>query len=864
MKYIISLIALLPILSVWAPLTHSSDEQLVSKNPRPGYLFLHGENRPAEVVWDEGDYEVVKIAARGLMSDLLSVTGEEALSASPGSPSRMRIIVGSVERSPLIKSIVHSTSLDLSHLEGAWESFVIKTVEDPQRPGKSALLIAGSDRRGTAYGVYELSQAMGVSPWHWWADVTPQKAKAIYINKGLHRFGPPSVQYRGIFINDEDWGLQPWASQYEKGLGNIGPKTYEKVFDLLLRLKANTLWPAMHKVSLAFNEVPENKVLADRYGIVMGSSHAEPMLRNNVKEWPNAKSSYNFATHRQQVLNYWEQRVKENGQYENIYSIGMRGIHDSGMSGGASNKEKIALLEDIFQQQRKQLQTHVDPKLASIPQAFTPYKEVLALYRDGLTVPDDISLIWPDDNHGYIRQLPNDQERSRSGGSGVYYHLSYLGSPLSYLWLYSTPTSLVWEEMTKAYALGARKLWIANVGDIKPAEIGMDFFLQMAWDIDRWTLENQHTYLESWAQQQFSGDGLEADPGQSKKIGEIMRGYFELNFQRKPEHLQWWLPHSRSKGSNLSADEVKIRLANFEKLEDKVLAIKTYISAEQYDAFFQLVEYPVLASAMANRRYFHAEQYSRWFHESLAMAKTHGQRAVKAQEALTELTRLYNEDISNGKWHGMMSVEPADNLWRSYRQSSVQLPASTLLGAVKTPITLEYKGVSNAQPDVYLEAEAFIKTHSQSGSSWEVVRDLGRVGDAVVLYPMVERADTESDIEKRSPYLEYEFELSESGGYYIYFSLLPSFPVNTETTLKLAFSMGDSTSGIQMVTLQRQVKDRQWKRAVLSGSVRMSAFVSSVKQGKQRLRVYGVDSGVVLDQIFVSRQEIPDSFRLPQ
>ena len=841
------------------PEASSLQVPLISKTPSPGYLFLHGEGRPAEIVWDEGDYDVVKIAARGLMKDLLAVTGESGIEASGHSHSQRRIIIGSLDGSSLIKRISRSNSLDLSPLEGAWESFVIKTIKDPARPGKQAVLIVGSDRRGTAYGVYELSQAMGVSPWYWWADVTPQKAAAIYVKEGSQRFGPPSVQYRGIFINDEDWGLQPWASGYDNALGNIGPKTYEKVFDLLLRLKANTLWPAMHKVSLAFNEVPGNKLLADRYAIVMGSSHAEPMLRNNVKEWPHSSTSYNFSTHRAQVLSYWEKRLKENGKFENIYSLGMRGIHDSGMSGGVSTKEKITLLENIFEQQRTQLQQQVSPRLTDIPQVFTPYKEVLSLYREGLTVPDDVSLIWPDDNHGYIRQLPNDHERNRSGGSGVYYHLSYLGSPLSYLWLYSTPPALVWEEMNKAYAMGARKLWIANVGDIKPGEIGTDFFLKMAWDIDRWTIDNQHTYLDHWARREFSGSG--------KMIGEIMKGYFTLNFQRKPEHLQWWLPHTRSKGSNLTADEIKRRLSDFDGLEAKVHEAKKTVPAEQYDAFFQLVEYPVLASALANRRYFYAEQYSRWFHDSLSMAKMHGYLAVKANLALSELTRIYNEDISAGKWRGIMSVEPADNLWRSYRQSPIALPATTLLSDVQPPTkldtTLEYKGANYPKPDVSLAAEDFVRAIGQAESSWKVVRNLGRVGDALALYPMIGRVDSGINIEKHAPYVEYEFDLPESGSYFIYFSLLPSFPVNNEGTLKLAFSLRDASPGVQVLTLSRQVGDPQWKRSVLSASLRMGALVKSVKQGKQRLRVYGIDSGAILDQIFFSREEIPDSFRIP-
>lgn len=841
-------------LCLWVPYLYSADLELVSKHARPGYQLLHGRSQPAEVRWDENDYEVVKIAARGLMTDLAAVTGEEAAQGT-NSGLGSRIYLGSLEQSPLIKSIVESISLDLSQLQGAWESFVIKTIADPQRPGRSALLIVGSDRRGTAYGAYELSQAMGVSPWYWWADVPAKKSESIYIHEGLHRFGPPSVKYRGIFINDEDWGLQAWArDHYEKELGNIGPKTYAKVFDLMLRLKANTLWPAMHKVSLAFNEVRENKVLADRYAIVMGSSHAEPMLRNNVKEWSLPKASYNYATHRKQVVQYWETRVRENGQFENIYSLGMRGIHDSGMRGGGSSKEKIALMESIFSDQRKLLQANVKPQLADIPQVFTPYKEVLALYRDGLKVPEEVSLIWPDDNHGYIRQLPNARERTRRGGSGVYYHLSYLGSPLAYLWLYSTPPALVWEEMHKAYALGARALWVANVGDIKPGEIGADFFLQMAWDIDRWNLANQHTFLESWSRREFGPAG--------KGIGELMRAYFALNFQRKPEHLQWWLPHTRSKGSNLTAAEIEARLSAFEKLDAGVQAVKKLLHEEQLDAFFQLVEYPLRASASANRRYFHSEQYSRWFHESTAMARAHGQLAIRADTELKELTRIYNEDIAGGKWNGIMSVEPADNLWRSYRQSPTILPSVAIVGKESKMEALEYRGMSYAEPEVQLEAENFSASVSPSNFSWRIVKDLGRIGDAVALFPITEGPTSLKNIKKHAPYLDYEIELPEAGDYFMSFSLLPSFPLLGNRALQLAFELPGSKSGVQRLELQRQVGNKEWKHAVLNASMRLSTEVS-LKKGKQKLRVYGIDAGVILDQIFLGKTQIPDSFTLP-
>ncbi len=511
----------------------------------------------ANIGYAPEDHPVVGLAVGDLAGDLQRVTGLRPDILTSGDLSGPLVLAGTLGRCPPLDALVRDRKIDLDGLDGAWESFVITTVSEPAPGGADLLVIAGSDPRGTAYGVYELSQAIGVSPWHWWADVPAAKADNLWVAPGTRRFGPPSVKYRGIFINDEDWGLHPWASRtFDPELGDIGPKTYERVFELLLRLKANTLWPAMHEVTRAFNLYPENAVLADRYAIVMGSSHAEPMLRNNVTEWTYPHSDYNFSTNREGVLRYWEERLEANGRYENVYTLGMRGIHDSGMTAGSTVQDQVELLEQIIADQRDLLTRHVDPDVDSVPQVFTPYKEVLTLYEAGLRVPDDVTLVWPDDNHGYIRRFPRGGERIREGGSGVYYHISYLGSPLAYLWLYTTPPALVWEEMNKAYALGARDYWIVNVGDIKPAELGMEFFLQMAWNIDQWDIESQNQFLNAWFSREF---GSEAGPAAAS----VMEEYFSLNFERRPEHLQWWLPHTRVRSSDWPAGKVAERVKRF-------------------------------------------------------------------------------------------------------------------------------------------------------------------------------------------------------------------------------------------------------------------------------------------------------------
>jgi len=419
----------------------------------PGDFVLSSQGRAPAIYVAEGESEAVRRAADDLCKDiaLVSDTKPARVSLTTELP-RDVVIVGTIEQSKLLQELIKAGKLDAQDISGAWESYAIQVVDHPLPKVERALIVAGSDRRGTIYGLYTLSEAIGVSPWSWWADVPVKKQTSLAIRAGSHKQGPPAVKFRGIFLNDEDWGLQPWAAKtLEPETGDIGPKTYARLFELLLRLRANTLWPAMHPCTHAFNYYPDDKVVADRFGIVMGASHCEQMLRNNIDEWHrDGKGDYNYVTNREGVLSYWEARVKENARFENVYTVGMRGIHDGGMPGGGTLDEKALRLKNIITDQREMLRKWVNPDPTRTPQIFCPYKEVLDIYRRNLELPDDITLVWPDDNYGYVRQFSNEKERQRKGGAGVYYHISYWGAPYDYLWLCTTPPALIWEEMSKA------------------------------------------------------------------------------------------------------------------------------------------------------------------------------------------------------------------------------------------------------------------------------------------------------------------------------------------------------------------------------------------------------------------------------
>ena len=363
----------------------------------------------------------------------------------------------------------------------------------------------GSDRRGTAYGLLQLSEKIGVSPWYWWADVPVPHRDTVALRLAAPQVETPGVKYRGIFINDEDWGINLWAARtFDPQFKNIGPKTYEKVFELMLRLRLNYLWPAMHKCSTEFGSVPENIALADQYAIVAGSSHCEPMLCNNVHWNEKTQGPWNYSLNRDAIRAYWEASAKTRGQREAVWTLGIRGIHDAAMeTPPTALPDRIQLVASVIQDQRALLDQYVTKQWGSVAQCFVPYKEVLPIYDAGLQVPDDVTLVWVDDNFGYIRRFSAPAERLRPGGAGVYWHLSYYGNPHSYTWINTTAPALMWEEFHKAWENDARTLWVINVGDLKPMEIGMDYFARLAWNPDGFALGAQRQFLQDFAARQL-------------------------------------------------------------------------------------------------------------------------------------------------------------------------------------------------------------------------------------------------------------------------------------------------------------------------------------------------------------------------
>ena len=631
----------------------ASPQALAQQSPASSKPFeLVADGKAPTIYISAGDAPVVGIAARAFAGDVECVSGvrPEVSQGDPG--TRLAIFAGTIGGSPLIDRLVAQKRIAVDKVAGQREAYEIAVVDNPAPGVSRALVVAGADRRGTAYGLFRLSERIGVSPWVWWADAAPTRHSSLSLGSETIVQGSPSVRYRGIFLNDEDWSLRPWAGRNDP-TGNMGPETYAKIFELLLRLRANFLWPAMHKVTSAFNQVQGNAAMADRYAIVMGSSHAEPMLRDNVAEWNfKARGEYNYHTNGPQVLDYWRQRVKLNHQYENVYTVGMRGIHDSAVEAGRG-VDGVKLLEQVVADQRG-LFREVDLDPAKVPQVFVPYKEVLDVYRKGMKVPDDVTLGWVDDNFGYIRQLSTKAEQKRSGGAGVYYHISYWGLPNDYLWLDTTPPALIGEEMGKAYATNARRLWVLNVGDLKPGERGISYFLDLAYDFDDTARLGQRGWLKSWAAETFG-------PDQADAIAALLDDYYRLNFARKPEHMGFndgeTTPRTTPFSPVAYGDEAGRRMAQFRALDQRAAAIAAALPEDKRDGFYHLVQYPVHGSALMNIKILSADRSFLYAHQGRASANLYADAAIDAFKQTKMATQAYNA-TGGGKWTQFMDDAP--------------------------------------------------------------------------------------------------------------------------------------------------------------------------------------------------------------
>jgi hypothetical protein len=610
--------------------------EYVTTEDGSGHFPLSVEGQTVPLVASSGDYPGVLRVLGHLQADMGRVIGvePELLQDEVGS-SRQIVLAGTLGHSALVDRLVQEDKLDVADVQGRWETFVLQVVDSPLPDVDRALVIAGSDKRGTIYGVYDLSAQMGVSPWYYWADIPVVRRGQLYVVPGRYTRGEPAVRYRGIFINDEDPALNRWVNRI---FGSYNDSFYEKVFELMLRLKANYLWPAMW--GKAFNaDDSDNQPLADEFGIVMGTSHHEPMMRAEV-EWDgegHSSEEWDYTVNEAALREFWAEGIRRMGSYESIVTVGMRGKGDTPMTAEAD----IELLEGIVADQRSILAEVTGRQPSSIPQVWTLYKEVQDYYDMGMEVPDDVTLLLADDRWGNLRKVPKPDAEARSGGFGVYYHYDFVGAPRSYKWINTNPISRVWEQMHLAYRHGVDRVWIVNVGDIKPMEFPTEFFLDYAWDPESWSAESLADYAQGWAERQFG-------PGYAEDIGEILINYGQYNGRRKPELVA---PDTYSLVDYREAERI---VAEYNSLADDAEWINRRLAEEYADAYYQLVLYPVKACANLNELYVSVGRNRLYAKQGRAATNDLAARAQELFDVDQELAEYYHEEIADGKWLHMM------------------------------------------------------------------------------------------------------------------------------------------------------------------------------------------------------------------
>ena len=708
-----------------APRTFALGEtDFVTTSPEAGSFALCDQT-PATILTSSNDWPGVNRAANDLAADENRVTRRPPqVLHRLQSGGKNAVIIGTIGKSEIIDQLIRDKQIDVSEIAGKWESFVLQVVPKPLPGIENALVICGSDKRGTIYGIYDLSEQIGVSPWYFWADVPPKHHDQLFVKAGKFVQGPPSVKYRGIFLNDEAPDLSNWIQEKFgsapgfRGAANYGPAFYTNLFEVILRLRGNYLWPAMW--NNAFNEDDTNNpALADEYGIVMGTSHQEPMMRAQ-KEWDRKYSrqygSWNYAKIPNVVSNFWRDGIARNKNYDNLITIGLRGANDTPMADGGPEANRT-LLEKIVADQRSILANVVNPDVTKVPQVWCLYKEVMDYYNAGMRVPDDVTLLWAEDNWGDVRRLPTAEERQRSGGAGIYYHFDYHGGPRSYQWLNTSPISKIYDQMSLAKKYGADRVWIVNVGHFKGYELPLEFFMSLAWNSDRWKNDNLDEFTRLWAEQQFG-------PEHAAAIADILAKYTKYNGRRKPELLD------ANTYSLVNYGEFENVVADFDAIAKKAQDISDTLPEEKRAAFFELVLFPTKASAQLNEMYLAAAKNNFYAQQGRASANDFGEQTRSLFAAETNLMNYFNRTFLDGKWGHFMDQsvigyrswqDPPRNTMAAIRLAEIQAPDAATMGVAVEGSTLAVTNgeVTLPQFDSFNQQKHYIEVFNKGKTDFD-------------------------------------------------------------------------------------------------------------------------------------------------
>lgn len=792
------------------------------------------------IVIDNSDYEGVCLALNNLQHDIHAVCGSMPVVSQQ--PQGECIIAGSLQ-SELIQRLMAAGKINKKDLAGKREKYLLQVIDKPMAGVSRALVIAGSDKRGAIYGIYELSRQIGVSPWYWFMDVPAEQHKSIYIKKGVFSDGEPKVAYRGIFINDEWPSFGNWALEH---FGGINAKCYEHIFELMLRLKANYMWPAMWG-SAFYDDDKGNGPLADKMGIIMGTSHHEPMALAQ-HDWKRRKNhgKWSFINNHDEMMDFWRGGVERSKNWETIYTVGMRGDGDEAME----DKASVGLMEQIVKEQRGLLESVTGKKASEVPQVWALYKEVQDFYDQGMQVPDDVTLLLCDDNWGNIRRLPALGSPKRKGGFGMYYHVDYVGGPRNSKWINVSPIPRLWEQMNLTYSYGVDKMWILNVGDLKPMEYPITFFLDMAWNPDQFNAQNLQDHSIAFCRSIFGDEHAE-------EAARLLRTYAKFNRRVTPELL------NMRTYSIPNYNEWARVTAEYDQLALDADALGKKLPQQMQDAWFQLLGYPIKAMANLYDMYYAQAMNQRLAKKNDPMANGWARRVEECFKKDAALASQYHT-MNDGKWNHMMDEQYIGyKTWMSPEKKimpEVKRVEGTAPAAITLPmpayITYNHpKGTATfVAKDGYvsIEAEHFTRKTDGKQAKWTVIPELGRTLSAITTLPVTVSVD--------GMFLEYDMEIPTEATARVTLRFAPTLNFN-KTGLRYAVSFdGGEEKVVNINGDYNGETGNSWQRE----HVIDSQTIHALKAGKHTLRIRPLDNALVLQKILINLGGMHKSYLGPE
>ena len=801
----------------------SAKKAFVSFEPKAGYFSLLREGKAVPVVVDENkDWKGVLRAVNTLRADFNRVTA-----TTPATQlAKYSIIVGTIGHSAYIDDLIKQKKINKADLAGKNEKYIVQVVHQPMAGVDSALVIAGSDKRGTIYGIYELSTQIGVSPWYYWADVPVTKQKNLYVKPGVYTDGEPAVTYRGIFLNDEYPALTRWAN-YQ--FGGYNSKFYEQVFELLLRLKGNFLWPAMWG-SAFYDDDKANGALADEMGIVMSTSHHEPMARAQ-QEWGRHgnKGAWNYSTNEKGLQDFWRGGMQRTKDWETMVTIAMRGDGDEPMS----DEQNVSLLEKIVKDQRSIIQEVTGKKPEHTPQVWALYKEVQDYYDEGMRVPDDVTLLFCDDNWGNVRKLPELGAKPRKGGYGMYYHFDYVGAPRNTKWLNVSQISRVWEQMNLTYDHGVDRIWVVNVGDLKPMEYPISFFLDMAWNPKAFQPSNLLNHTEEWCTQQFGAK-------YGKEAARLIDTYTKYNHRVTPELLD----HRTYSLTNYNEFETVVN--DYRELLIDAMRLHQALPADYKDAFDQLVLFPINGMSNLYDLYF-AKAKNDYYAAQHDIRANYWADKVKVAFQRDSLLTLHFNSLSNGKWKHMSDqVRIGYTSWNNPENSI--MPKVTYIDSTMA----KHNSKVFVEKDGYVAIEAmnFFKKGNATDAHWSEIPNLGKTESAITTFPVTAPLNEQV-------FLEYKMQINTPGKHNLYLFTSPTLNYNSNKGLRYAVSVNGGEETILNINGHYKGDLGMWQARRIIESKTEHNFDSA---GAYTIRIRPLEHGIVIQKLVLNTGGLQKSY----